>query len=394
MALLLNRKYGSRIECLHSILKTIHAQGKSNEFQLNDLKYDSTNEVTILDNCPLLKENLGYYYCPYLDNSLDNATCYATQSVESDSTKSKAVSDTAGSLEALGLIRKNKDFYEITDLGIEFVETDYLSNAMEKIIEKAVLSYGPILGLLHTAYVQQGVKFKSSKIYVGYPKTKEPISNLKLGSTNDSVSRTRSKLISWCLTAGFIELVKQPLSNIPAHKLYRDILNKKILNEYNFNITSKTVKIFKSTPYIENPLFYSRLNKNVGSKRERNGAAERNSEKEVNPKLLMRRYFLIKLLNYASNNNLKVSFNNLVNLFRSSPIFEELVLDKNKIENMIASELEIGRIVGLPFEIIDDKFIKPISIINESVLEIDAPTCVIQNINDYIKEDKYAIFVQ
>lgn len=393
MSLLLNRKYGSRLECLHSILRTIYYQGKADNFQLSDLKYNSYEDHTIIEHCPLLKQTLGRYYCPYLDNSLDSAKCYATQSIESDSTKSKAVSDTAGSLEALGFIKKNNKSYQITPFGEEFIQLDYLTDEMNNIIEKAVISYGPILGFLYKAYIEQGLEFNPSEIYIGYPKTKESISNLNLGSTNDSVVRTRSKLISWCLTAGLIESVKAESSDIPAHKLYRDTLNAQRIGLRRFRISLKAKSYFDATPHIKNPLFYSRLNKNVGSKRERNGATQRITEIEINPILLKRRYFLIKILNYAGNQKKSISMKNLVKLFSDSPDFNSLILDKNRIEDTIASELEIGVIVGIPFEVVGDNIIRPISAIEESVLEIDAPLNEIEIINDYLKGDIYGIFV-
>ncbi|HJB78678.1 MAG TPA: hypothetical protein H9767_04230, partial [Candidatus Nosocomiicoccus stercorigallinarum] len=93
MAVIVNRKYGSRLECLHTILKQIELNSKSYNFTFNDLKYDSEKKYTVMDCCPLLKENLGRRYCPYLENPLDDSKCYATQSINSDTTKSKAISD-------------------------------------------------------------------------------------------------------------------------------------------------------------------------------------------------------------------------------------------------------------------------------------------------------------
>ena len=103
MALLLNRKYGSRLECLYYILTSCYNKfGTSNVFSLKDLKYDDDDSKNVHQYCQQLQNILGRQCCPYLNNPLSLSKCYATQSVDSDSTKSKAVSDIGGSLEALG----------------------------------------------------------------------------------------------------------------------------------------------------------------------------------------------------------------------------------------------------------------------------------------------------
>ena len=107
MALLLNRKYGSRLECLYYILKAQYAKyGTASAFDLSNFKYDPDDLDNVHAYCELLQDVLGMPCCPYLKNPLDLSKCYATQSVDSDTTKSKAVSDIGGSLEALGFITR------------------------------------------------------------------------------------------------------------------------------------------------------------------------------------------------------------------------------------------------------------------------------------------------
>ena len=103
MSLILNRKYGSRLECLYYILKSAYYKFNTNKsFSLSDLKFDNTDIYNVHQYCQLLIDVLDRKCCPFLNNPLNNSKCYATQSKISDSTKSKAVSDIGGSLEALG----------------------------------------------------------------------------------------------------------------------------------------------------------------------------------------------------------------------------------------------------------------------------------------------------
>ena len=116
MSLLLNRKYGSRLECLYYILKSCYAKfGTEKEFALKDLKYDEDDKYNVHNYCQLLQDCVGIKCCPFLVNPLNDSKCYATQSIYSDSTKSKAVSDVGGSFEALGFTKKfTKNKYKIT----------------------------------------------------------------------------------------------------------------------------------------------------------------------------------------------------------------------------------------------------------------------------------------
>ena len=103
MALLLNRKYGSRLECLYYILQANFKNYGKNSFTMSNMKFDK-DKVNITETCQLLCTKLNRKYCPYLENALNQSFCYATQSIYSDSTKSKAISDVVRSLEALGFI--------------------------------------------------------------------------------------------------------------------------------------------------------------------------------------------------------------------------------------------------------------------------------------------------
>src|SRR5690625_7561772 len=92
MAMLVNRN-SSRLECLYYILQSAHAKFDTKlEFEMKDLKYDEEDEHNVHEYCGLLKEGF-IKHCPFLENQFDSSKCYATRSIEYDSTKDKNISD-------------------------------------------------------------------------------------------------------------------------------------------------------------------------------------------------------------------------------------------------------------------------------------------------------------
>ena len=176
MAILLNRKYGSRLECLYYILQSCYQKfGTTKLFELNNIKYDEDDEYNSHHFCNLTTNVLGISCCPFLTNPLDTSKCYATQSLESDSTKSKAVSDIGGSLEALGFIKRvGSNSYQVTESGKNWAKSDFSSREWEDLARKGVLSYGLIIGFISALQYQPRV-FSLSDIYLGYPRTDETI---------------------------------------------------------------------------------------------------------------------------------------------------------------------------------------------------------------------------
>lgn len=211
MALLLNRKYGSRLECLYYILKSVYAKfGTDHEFALKDFKYDEDDDNNVHNYCQLLCTVVGRKCCPFLVNQLNSSKCYATQSVDSDSTKSKAVSDVGGSVEALGFIyRSSRNKYKITKDGEKWVKTDFESEEWEELARQGVLSYGVAVGFLSKIQELPDV-FTYQGLNLSYPNTTEMVEykddngnvitiNLSTNSQRDSNTRTMSRLIAWCV---------------------------------------------------------------------------------------------------------------------------------------------------------------------------------------------------
>lgn len=380
MALLLNRKYGSRLECLYYILKSRYNKfGKSN-FRLQDLKFDENDENNVHQYCNMLKENLGIKYCPFLNSPLDDSKCYATQSKKSDSTKSKAVSDTGGSLEALGFIeRLNNDNFKITNIGEEWCKTEFGTKQWEKIALEGVLSYGVVLGFLHKANQLPGDTFNYLDISIGYPgieetaKWKGKTVTLSTDSKRDSETRARSRIISWLLSVGLLDTEKKVDNNNLYHLKYRDIVNAPRLSIRKYRKNDLFKKIMNKKIYVKNPLSYQRLNKNVGSLREHGSKMVREATLKYNDRILNRRYLIVFLLNKASKKEKNL---NILNVIEEMKKYSEkffIYPNLNNINEIILYESDIAFIVGLPYKVKDNSILIPQTKINEDVLSQGAP---------------------
>lgn len=389
MAILLNRKYGSRLECLYYILKSCYAKnGTTKQFGLRDFKFDFDDEYNVHEYCQLTTDLLGIQCCPFLVNPLDVSKCYATQSLESDSTKSKAVSDIGGSLEALGFIERiSSRAYRITKAGENWVKSDFNSEKWENIAREGVLSYGLAIGFL-SVIRNLPETFTSAPIYLGYPQTEETVRyidedhnahvvDISTGSETDSVTRTKSRIIGWCITVGLIEPVGVAglAGETLAHLKYRDFLNQKELTTRKFKKTPLFNEVFAKKRHVDNPLAFSRLHKLVRAMRENGGEILRKATMQCNDKILNRRFVFTYALNKCSIANKGLDFDRLIE--RMIAYGDYFFTPENDEYTIMASECQIADFAGIPFEE-RDGILFPLTTISEKVLCEDAPANIIQ----------------
>lgn len=389
MSLLLNRKYGSRLECLYYILKSCHAKfGTNREFSLGNLKFNAEDEHNVHHYCQRLQEILGRRCCPYLKNPLNPSKCYATQSVDSDTTKSKAVSDIGGSLEALGFILRNpNNKYVVSTEGERWLNTEFGTCEWENLARAGVLSYGVAIGLLSKIQNLPDA-FSSTGIYISYPHTTERVtyiaenneeSSLEIStdSQRDSNTRTMTRLLGWCVAVGLLEPIGVNGANSPlAHIKYQEFLNREEMTQRNFRKTAIFSSIFNPKPYVANPLSYTRLHKNVGSLRENGGETLRRLTLQYNDNILARRFTFAYILNCYSQRNQLLDLNKLVDVMNNhSQVFFASGNDARAIMN---TECEIADIVGIPFDVEGDSLLKAKTTINADILSQDAPEAIVQ----------------
>lgn len=387
MAYLINRSTSAKTECLHSLLSFLYDSfGVKGYFTLNDAKFDRENK-NVHAFCPLLKStSLGIKCCPFLDNALDEAGCIMTHQKEGDSTKSKQVSDTINTMHALGLVTRKRNNVIITKLGEDFALAKTGSIEYQKLLEKAVLSYGPCIGVLKQAADAsdgKGGLFKANDIYVGFPDTQESvIYNGKLiaissGSKRDSNTRTRSTILTLLTAAGYIQPANLPdlLSGELPHSKYSDYINDKH--------NSSSYRLLRRPPYehqndfvVERPLSFMRLSKQTRSLREKGQGDIRSATLDCQEKLLNRRFAIVFLLNRAFKQGKPLSISYLIEYLRQYP--EYFVISNDSFESAMYEDLQVADMVGIPFYVDNEKNLHPLTGLNEKELNEDVPSALLE----------------
>lgn len=390
MAFLVNRTAAARIECLHALAQLIVSKfgtyGKP--FSLKDVKFDRNGD-NIHSYCSLLREDdIVGAYCRFKENPLDDAGCSITNGVNSDSTKSKEVSNTINAMHALGFVERKGRKVRITSLGVNFAKTKYGTDEMQKIIKRAVVNYGPIVGILARlqANYKIGDTFNVGEISVGYPDPMESVNYngepviLSAGSKQDSNTRTKSCILAWLTTAGYIKPMNVTPSISPyAHIAYREYINREHRMEQMYEIVE-----FPSTEKTERPLNYNNLTKMNFCLRENGMESVREATMYYEEKIKNRRFAILYLLNLAYENQTTLAVNDIVEVLRSEPSL--YVVSDYELEETINAEIEIAFMAGIPYVMIlsNNKYrLQPIKGININELKEGAPEELIKNLETY-----------
>lgn len=389
MAFLINRTAAARIECLHALARLIVEKFGSygKPFSLKDVKFDR-NMTNIHSYCTLLAENeLVGKYCRFKENPLDEAGCSITNGVLSDTTKSKEVSNTINAMHALGFVKRTGKKVSITSFGVKFAKENYGTAEMQNIIKKAVLNYGPVVGVLYgLSNYNKGDRFNVSEIKVGYPSPSEFVEfkgmqiELSAGSTKDSNTRTKSCILAWLTQAGYIKPVNFEPSNSPyPHIAYRGYIN----SEHRMEQIYEVIEI-PTTQITDRPLNYDNLTKMNFCLRENGQAVVREATLHFERKIKNRRFAILFLLNLAFQNHVALAIDDIVDVLRADK--DKFVISEENIEETVSIEIEIAFMAGIPYVIrqMNGKvYLQPTKGLNMEELEIGAPQDVINILNQY-----------
>lgn len=389
MAFLINRTAAARIECLHALAQLIVEKFGINgrTFNLKDVKFDR-GTVNIHRYCTLLNEDeLIGKYCRFKENPLDNAGCSITNGIQSDTTKSKEVSNTINAMHALGFVERVGRKVRITSLGVRFAKTEYGTADMQAIIKKAVLNYGPVVGVMYgLSGYNPGDKFNVSEINVGYPSPIEFVEyngslvELSVGSTQDSNTRTKSCILAWLTQGGYIKPVHfKPTDSPFPHIAYRDYIN----SEHRMGQMYEIVE-FPNTEITDKPLNYDNLTKMNFCLRENGQSVVREATMYYETKIKNRRFAILFLLNLAFQNDTAVALNDIINVLKEDK--DKFIVSEDDLVETISAEIEIAFMAGIPYvkRYMNGKlYLQPTKGLNLEELKVGAPQDVINFLNNY-----------
>lgn len=389
MAFLINRTAAARIECLHALAQLILKKFGTYRmpFNLKDVKFNR-NAINIHQYCTLLNEDdLVGKYCRFKENPLDDAGCSITNGVLSDTTKSKEVSNTINAMHALGFVERVERKVRITSFGIRFAKAKYGTADMQAIIKKAVLNYGPVVGVMYgLSNYNPGDTFNVSEINVGYPSPTEfvkyngSIVELSAGSTQDSNTRTKSCILAWLIQGGYIRPVRFTPSNSPyPHIAYRDYINSEHRTEQMYEIVE-----FPNAEITDRPLNYDNLTKMNFCLRENGQSVIREATMYFEAKIKNRRFAILFLLNLAFQNKTTISLSDIIDVLKEDK--DKFVVSEEDLEETISTEIEIAFMAGIPFirRYMNGKlYLQPTKGLNLNELEVGAPQDVINFLNQY-----------
>ena len=394
MAYLINRNPSGRLICLHALTSYLERRFSVAKFRLNDLKYDSTAPTNIHEACRLLVRvpAVNSLACPYLENPLSKAKCYLTQSIQQDTQKSKSASDAFNALEGLGWINRDDNQGYLTPEGLRFAKYDYFSPEAAKPIRQAVMRYGPFWALLFICSRHKNSEnvVRREDIRIGYPETQEVILRdgrsvlLSTGSQADTVTRTRSVLSTWGVTAGFLlpTGLSHPEEDSRWHVELLPYIKAQTWPASGFRVFGDDT-LTHSKPYVERPLGYSAMTKSTKALRERNQEAQRAATMAIETIVRNRRFAVSYLLALASEQGAGVHFDLLLaGLSSHKPLF---VIDESGFAEVMRAELEMAFATGIPFYE-HNKVLVPLTRLNINELARGAPEQVIETLTNIFKE--------
>ena len=389
MAFLINRTAAARIECLHALAQLIVEKfGTYGEpFNLKDVKFDR-NGINIHQYCTLLKEDeLVGKYCRFKENPLDDAGCSITNGVLSDTTKSKEISNTINAMHALGFVERVGRKVRITPFGVRFAKAEYGTADMQAIIKKAVLNYGPIVGVMYgLSKYKPGDTVNVSEINVGYPSPTEFVEyngsmvELSAGSTQDSNTRTKSCILAWLTQGGYIKPVHFKPSDSPyPHIAYRDYIN----SEHRMGQVYEIIE-FPYTEITDRPLNYDNLTKMNFCLRENGQSVVREATMYYETIIKNRRFAILFLLNLAFQNKTAIALSDIIDVMKEDK--GKFVVSEEDLEETISTEIEIAFMAGIPYvgRYMNGKlYLQPTKGLNLKELEVGAPQDVINFLKQY-----------
>jgi hypothetical protein len=274
-----------------------------------------------------------------------------------DSQKSKSASDVFNALDGLGFTSREGNIARITDLGKLFIDTNRDSPEWETIARVGTQNYGPFAGLLFLASrLPQRTVWYRKQIQLGFAETGEEVNfqgefvTLSTGSQSDTMTRSRSSLISWGVAAGFFipEKPTRKAENLdaPGQVAHREYLMSPKWGDGFFN---SDLVFQEDDSVVERPLSYHQLVKSIRSLRENGQAIQRQASLHWESVVKNRRLAIANMLHQSAVLGEPLNFPAFVGELSLLPDF---VVNRSEMESTMISELGNAFVIGTPFSVI------------------------------------------
>lgn len=398
MSYLINRTPPARLRCLHHLVQLAYSKFWENEFFMGDLLFNGDAE-NIHSYCTLLTKdpNLWIKFCPYLQNPLSNAGCYLTRWVEDDSTKKKEISNSVNSLDALWLLKRTWRKLRVTELWIKFASTKFESREWLEIAKLAICQYGQAVWLLYQISKSNTV-FSTRELHVGYPNTNEhllindEIIEISSWSTNDTNTRTKSCLLAWFTTVWFIipeSLFSGDTAIDDPHLQTNKFITQRTIRNENRYYKWKIPEIFEGNFIVECPFDYNNLAKDSTALRENGQQVSREATMKNDWIIRNRRFAILYTLTLCFENKKLLNFQSLLKVMEEN--HKHFVINKETFPEALRNDLDIALMSWIPFEVLSEVLLKPLTWLNKGVLTLNAPSEVVELIDEIFLPRIYAL---
>ena len=319
----------------------------------------------------------GFRSCVYLDNPSSLAGCGLVNSLVEDSQKSKSASDIFNALDGLGFITRQGSIATITELGLRFIEADRSSFEWQEIAKIGTQNYGPFAGLVFLAsLLPRNQAWVRKQITLGFSETGEEVDfqgelvTLSTGSQDDTITRSRSSIITWGVATGFfIPRASEGLVGdgaIPPQVTFKDYLMGPKWRDGFFN---SDLVYTPNTSIVERPLSYNQLVKSIRSLRENGQEAQRQASLRWETVIKNRRLAIAYALHQSASIGKPLVFREFIDALSRMPDF---VISQEDLEQTMVSELGNAFVIGTPYRLVSQDLLQGIRSVNLEVLSSGA----------------------